>query len=73
MWNDALLDERFRAIDQRFDRLEADLRAFRAEMYGELAAIRADINSLRNTLVQAAFGVIGVLIAEIVALVIALS
>jgi hypothetical protein len=61
------------AIDQRFDRLELKIDELREEMRAGFAEMRAEFSSLRNVLLQAALGMVGVLLAACVALVIGLS
>jgi chromosome segregation ATPase len=51
-WTDDRLDDfrgevahRFDVVDQRFDRVEAETRALRAEMHAEFAALRAEMKA----------------------------
>jgi hypothetical protein len=68
-WTDERLDERMSAIDQTFDRLHDDLGGIRDEIRG----LRGDFSSLQDRLVQIGFGLVGVLITALVALIIALA
>jgi hypothetical protein len=67
-WTDERLDERMGAIDQTFDRLHDDLGGIRDEIVG----LRGDFSSLQDRLVQIGFGLVGVLIAAMAALIVAL-
>jgi DNA anti-recombination protein RmuC len=68
-WTDERLDERMSAIDQTFERLHDDLGGIRDEIRG----LRGDFSSLQDRLVQIGFGLVGVLITALVALIIALA
>jgi hypothetical protein len=61
-WSDERLDERFAAIDQTFERIFDELRLIRQELVG-----------LRSDLTQIGFGLVGVLIAAMTALIVALA
>jgi DNA anti-recombination protein RmuC len=67
-WTDERLDERMSAIDQTFDRLHDDLGGIRDEIRG----LRGDFSTLQDRLMQIGFGLVGVLITALVALIIAL-
>jgi DNA anti-recombination protein RmuC len=68
-WTDERIDERMSAIDHTFDRLHDDLGGIRDEIRG----LRGDFSTLQDRLVQIGFGLVGVLITALVALIIALA
>jgi hypothetical protein len=68
-WSDERLDERMTAVDQSFDRIFQELHGLRDDMRG----LRADFAALQDRLVQISCGLVGVLIAGLVTLVIALA
>jgi hypothetical protein len=61
-WPDERIDDVFGRIDHALDQILAEQRA-----------LRVSFDSLRNLLIQVSFGLIGVLIAALVALVIAVA
>jgi hypothetical protein len=77
-WTDERLDDRFRALDARFDRVDAELLELRREMRAgfdavgqEFRGVREEIDRLRTTmyrfgggLLVAQFGMIAALIAR---------
>ncbi len=68
-WTDERLDERMTAIDQTFDRLHDDLSGIR----DEIRALRGDFSALQDRLVQIGFGLVGVLMAALIALIVAVA
>lgn len=67
-WTDERVDEKMSSIDRTFDLLHSDLSGLREEMRG----VRSDLSSFQDRLVQIGFGLVGVLIAAMVALIVAL-
>jgi hypothetical protein len=55
-WTDERLDDRMSSMDARFDRIEIELREFRAEMREGFRGVRADMSRLQDRMVQGAFG-----------------
>jgi len=49
-WTDGRLDDFDRKVDQRFDRIEAEVRAFRSEMKDEFKAVRGEIGAVRGSI-----------------------
>jgi hypothetical protein len=47
-WTDDMLDQRFVAMDEKFELLFAELRLLRQEMNAGFAAIRAEMGGLRT-------------------------
>ena len=58
-WTDGRLDDFDRKVDQRFDRVEAELGAMRFEMRSEFTAVRGEIAGLRTELAGEIEGVRG--------------
>lgn len=56
------------AIDTTFERLHDDLGGIRDEIVG----LRGDFSSLQDRLVQIGFGLVGVLVAALIALIVAI-
>ncbi len=46
-WTDAQLGERFDHVDERFDRVETDIRDLRGDMNRGFAQVNADMRDLR--------------------------
>lgn len=83
-WTDERLDDRMGVIDSTFDMLRDEMHGFRSdmreemqglrsEMREEMQGLRSDFNSLQTVLVQIGFGLVGVLLAAMVALIVALA
>jgi len=77
---DQRLDDFRDEMRRGFADLRADIGALRGEMlamrddlHGEIVAVRTDLASLRHVLLQAAFGLIGVLIVALATVVVALA
>ena len=68
-WTDERIDERMSAMDQTFERVHRSLDDLRDEVRG----LRGDFASLQDRLIQIGFGLVGVLIAALVALIVALA
>jgi predicted phage gp36 major capsid-like protein len=47
-WTDGRLDDLSSKVDQRFDRVEAEVQALRLEMRTEFTAVQAETNDLRG-------------------------
>jgi hypothetical protein len=60
VWSDERLDDRFGSIDQRFDRIEGELMALRAE----IASLRRDMHMGFMVQTTALLGLAGVLVAH---------
>ncbi len=71
-WPDERIGEKMSAIDHTFDLLHQDISEMRREITEELRGLRSDFSDLQGRLVQIGFGLVGVLITAMVALVVAL-
>jgi hypothetical protein len=71
-WTDERIGEKMGAIDSTFEMLRDELRGLRADNREGFAALRADITALQRHLVQIGFGLVGVLIGAMTALVAAI-
>lgn len=79
-WTDARLDEKMGAIDSTFDMLRDEIRGLREDnrqqfsaLHADLRDLRADFSWLQGRLVQIGFGLVGGLIAAMVALIVAVA
>ncbi len=79
VWTDERLDERMAAIDDTSDRIFAEfaavrqeLRDFRSEFKTEMRELRGDFNRFQDRMVQIGFGLLGVTIASLTAVAVAL-
>jgi hypothetical protein len=72
-WTDERLDDRMSGIDTNFDRVFDEMRESRSELKAEIRELRADFNRFQDRMIQIGFGMVGVLAAQLVAAVIALS
>ncbi len=86
-WTDERLDEKMTSIDDNFALLRAELREFRSEMRSDINHLRSDVDHLRGDvgglrsefttmqgrLIQIGFSLVGVLIASMVALIVAVA
>jgi hypothetical protein len=61
------------AIDSTFEMLREEMRGLREDNRQQFAALRADFSALQRQLVQIGFGLVGVLIAAMMALVVAIA
>lgn len=61
------------AIDSTFEMLRDEIRGLRSDNREEFAALRADFSALQRQLAQIGFGLVGVLIGAMVALIVALA
>jgi hypothetical protein len=68
-WTDERLDERMTAIDQTFEMIFDRFDSIEAEIRG----LRRDFASLQNRLIQVGFALVGVLSAQLVAVVVAVA
>lgn len=71
-WTDERIDEKMTAIDRTFDMLREELHGLREDNREQFGALRSDISTLQDRLVQIGFGLVGVLVAAMVALIVAL-
>lgn len=71
-WTDERIDEKMTAIDRTFDMLREELHGLREDNREQFARLRSDMSSLQDRLVQIGFGLVGVLLAALVALIVAL-
>jgi hypothetical protein len=62
-WTDERLQDRFDAIDHRFDRVDAEILELRREMNAGFSGLRAEIDGLRTTMFR--FG--GALVVAVLA------
>jgi hypothetical protein len=79
-WTDERLDERMTSIDRTFELIQQDTRAIREEMHAlrseltsEMRLLRAEFTSLQGRLIQIGFAMVGVLLATLCSLVIAVA
>jgi hypothetical protein len=72
-WTDERLDDRMAGIDKSIDSLTVEMRAGFAELRAEMRDLRADFNRFQDRMVQVGFGLVGVMAAQLVAAVVALS
>ena len=79
-WTDQRLDDKMGVIDSTFEMLRDEMHGLREEMRGlrtdissEIRELRSDFSSLQTTLAQIGFGLVGVLLAAMVALIVALA
>ena len=68
-WTDQRLDDKMAGIDSTFEMMRDEMHGLREEMRG----MRADFTALQATLVQIGFGMVGVLLAAMIALIVALA
>jgi hypothetical protein len=70
-WTDARLDDFSRHVDERFNRVEAELRTQRSEMRTEFASLRSEMDSrfdsLQRLILQVGGGAIVTFAAGILA------
>ena len=59
-------------IDSTFEMLRDEVHGLRTEMRDEMRGLRADFSALQTSLVQIGFGLVGVLLAAMIALIVAL-
>lgn len=71
-WTDERLDDLSRRMDRGFDRVDADLRALNGRldvMSGRLDGFQQALDALQRTMLQVGVGLIGALLAVMVAVV----
>jgi hypothetical protein len=61
-----------KSIDGTFEMLRDELHGLREDTREQFSALRSDLSTLRDRLVQIGFGLVGVLIAAMIALIVAL-
>jgi hypothetical protein len=62
---DSRIDERFRQVDQRFDRLEASIATLGSELREEIRESNAELRTEIRTLTQVGGGLIGTVIVAL--------
>ena len=72
-WTDERLDDKMDGIDSTFEMLRDEMHGMRTEMREEMQGLRSDFTALQATLVQIGFGLVGVLLAAMIALIVALT
>lgn len=72
-WTDERIDEKMTAIDNTFNMLRDELHGLREDNREQFAGLRSDMTSLQDRLIQIGFGLVGVLLAAMVALIVALA
>ena len=79
-WTDERLDDAFSHLAQSIDQLRVEMRSELSGLRGDVGALRADVVDLRNdfsgfktALIQVGFGLVGVLLAALVALIVAVA
>jgi len=72
-WTDERIGDKIGAIDSTFYMLRDEIQGLREDNRQQFAALRADFSSLQRQLAQVGFGMVGVLIAAMVALIVALA
>jgi hypothetical protein len=68
-WTDERLDEKMASIDQTFERFDARFDRVEAELRG----LRSDFAALQDRLIQIGFGLAGILVVQMIAVIIALT
>ncbi len=69
-WTDDRLDEFGRWMDERFDRVEADVHELRAGIVRDISALRDDNRELRSALQRTMFQMGGGMIVAILGLIV---
>lgn len=72
-WTDDRIDEKVASIDRTFEMLRDELHGLREDTREQFTALRSDMSMLQDRLTQIGFGLVGVLLAAMVALVVALA
>ena len=72
-WTDDRIGERMEAIDSTFDMLREEVQGLQEDNRQQFAALRTDFSALQRPLAQIGFGLVGVLIAAMVALIVAVA
>ncbi len=79
-WTDERVDEKMASIDRTFDMLRDELRGLREDnreqfsgLRSDFSGLRSDVTGLQDRLLQIGFGLVGVLLAAMVALIVALA
>ena len=72
-WTDERISEKMNSIDSAFNMLRDEIQGLRADNREQFAALRADFSALQRQLVQIGFGLVGVLLSAMVALVVVLA
>lgn len=73
LWTDERLDDVINRIDSGFDRLERDIGDMRREMHDMGRELRGEISSNLRQLSQIGWAMVGILIVQLIAAVVALS
>jgi len=79
-WTDERLDDKMQGIDHTFELMRDELSGMRTEMRelrqdltSEMTGLRSDFNALQRQLIQVGFTLVGVLVAAMTALIIAVA
>jgi len=72
-WTDDRIGERMEAIDSTFDMLRDEVQGLREDNRQQFAGLRTDFSALQRQLVQIGFGLVGVLIAAMLAVIVAVA
>ncbi len=79
-WTDERISEKMDSIDSTFNMLRDEIQGLRADNREQFAALRtdfsamrADLSALQRQLVQIGFGLVGVLLSAMVALIVVLG
>jgi len=66
-WTDDRLDDLSRRVSRGFDRVDADVRGFRAEMNRGFDRVDARFDAMQRTLLQVGGGLIAAIVASAIA------
>ena len=79
-WTDERVSEKMGSIDSTFDMLREEIQGLRADnreqftaLRADFSAMRGDLSALQRQLVQIGFGLVGVLLSAMVALIVVLA
>lgn len=79
-WTDERISEKMDSIDSTFNMLRDEIQGLRADnreqfaaLRADFSAMRADLSALQRQLVQIGFGLVGVLLSAMVALIVVLA
>jgi hypothetical protein len=71
-WTDERLDDLNQRVDNGFDEMRGEFRAFRAEMKSEFQAVRTEIGAVNRSLMQLTWGLIGAMLIGFLGTIVAL-
>lgn len=72
-WTDERLEDAFTRFDRRFDQIEARMDRNFERVWDEFRELRREISSSNRQLAQIGWGLVGILIVQTIAAVVALS